>query len=108
MSIRLLIAIVVLCELPSLAPVGCFLPALLAQERSPERLGLPVTGRVLSATTAKPLAGVILTLAGQRVMTDDSGRFTFTQPPSGYQLIKLNTVHWTHTGSHRRMDPLAG
>ena len=44
---------------------------------------------MLSATDAKPLAGVVLTLAGQISTTDASGRFTFAQPPSGYQLITI-------------------
>ncbi|MEW6247649.1 MAG: DUF6531 domain-containing protein, partial [Nitrospirota bacterium] len=52
--------------------------------------GRPLTGRVLSATDAKPLAGVRLTLAGQSTTTDVHGQFVFSGPPSGYQLVKID------------------
>ncbi|CAI4030252.1 hypothetical protein DNFV4_00680 [Nitrospira tepida] len=52
--------------------------------------GRPVSGRVLSVRDGKPLAGVLVTLAGQSALTDAGGRFTFAQPPSGYQLIQID------------------
>ncbi|MFO0769545.1 MAG: RHS repeat-associated core domain-containing protein [Nitrospiraceae bacterium] len=52
--------------------------------------GRPVSGRILSAADATPLAGVLVTLAGQRATTDAAGRFVFPQPPSGYQLINID------------------
>ncbi|HJU04344.1 MAG TPA: carboxypeptidase-like regulatory domain-containing protein, partial [Nitrospiraceae bacterium] len=57
-----------------------------------EARGRPVTGRVLSAADAKPLAGVRLTLAGQSATTEVNGQFRFAQPPSGYQLVKIEQV----------------
>jgi hypothetical protein len=61
--------------------------------------GRPLTGRVLSAADAKPLAGVRLTLAGQSATTDATGAFLFAQPPSGYQLVKIDQVS---IESHRK------
>ncbi len=65
--------------------------------------GRAVSGRVLSATDAKPLAGIVLTLTGQISTTDATGRFTFKQPPSGYQLIK---IHHASLDAYRK--PLNG
>lgn len=54
--------------------------------------GRPLSGRVLAASDAKPLAGVRLILAGQSATTDANGSFLFAQPPSGYQLVKIDHV----------------
>ncbi|MGH7254941.1 MAG: hypothetical protein ACREI3_04115, partial [Nitrospirales bacterium] len=52
--------------------------------------GRDLSGLVLSAADATPLAGVRLLLAGRAATTDADGRFVFTGPPSGYQLVKVD------------------
>ena len=61
-----------------------------AHEHEAARSGQPVSGRVLSVRDGKPMAGVLVTMASQSTRTDPGGRFTFAQPPSGYQLITID------------------
>lgn len=49
--------------------------------------GLSLSGRVLSATDGKPVAGATLMLAGHSTISDANGRFVFATPPGGYQLV---------------------
>lgn len=61
-----------------------------AHEHEATRSGQPVSGRVLSVRDGKPMAGVLVTMAGHSTRTDPTGRFTVAQPPSGYQLITID------------------
>jgi hypothetical protein len=58
--------------------------------------GQPVMGRVYSAADGKPLRGVQVLLAGQSTTTDQDGRFVFSSPASGYQLVTVD---------HASLDP---
>lgn len=49
-----------------------------------------LTGYILSAETGKPLPAVRVTVADQEAVTDAKGRFFFTHPPLGRQLVKVD------------------
>jgi RHS repeat-associated protein len=70
------------------------------QKQSSDKTSL--VGYVLSAETGKPLNGVSVTVAGQEAMTDAKGRFVFSQPPAGHQLVTVNLASLDSHRKHRK------
>lgn len=76
------------------------------QKQSSDKTSL--VGYVLSAETGKPLNGVSVTVAGQEAMTDAKGRFVFSQPPAGHQLVTVNLASLDSHRKHRKDVPQEG
>lgn len=67
-----------------------------------------VVGRVLSATDARPIAGLTLRLKLKVAVTDAEGYFRFREAPAGYQLITFNheSLKRAKKGAHLHADPV--
>ncbi|ULA57974.1 MAG: hypothetical protein LZF60_20020 [Nitrospira sp.] len=68
-------------------------------DEAPSSDTLSLTGYILSAETGKPLPAVRVTVADQEAVTDTTGRFFFSHPPLGRQLVNVDA---SSLESHRK------